>query len=87
MLAKNQTARGFARNAPHILGYELLALGHALLRERTLLPRLRGRRAPARGSTFAQKGSPASINPVRYLLDARGGKASLTVEGRSRTRP
>jgi GT2 family glycosyltransferase len=38
MLAKNQTARGFARNAPQILGYEVLALGHALLRERTLLP-------------------------------------------------
>jgi GT2 family glycosyltransferase len=37
MLAKNETARGFARDAPFILGYELLALGHALLRERTLL--------------------------------------------------
>jgi GT2 family glycosyltransferase len=37
MLAKNETGRGFARNAPFILGYELLALGHALLRERTLL--------------------------------------------------
>src|SRR5439155_839560 len=35
--AKNETARGFARNAPFILGYEVLALGHALLRERTLL--------------------------------------------------
>jgi len=37
MLAKNETARGFARNAPFILSYEVLALGHALLRERTLL--------------------------------------------------
>jgi GT2 family glycosyltransferase len=37
MIAKNETARGFARNAPFILGYEVLALGHALLRERTLL--------------------------------------------------
>jgi GT2 family glycosyltransferase len=37
MLAKNETGRGFARNAPFILGYEVLALGHALLRERTLL--------------------------------------------------
>jgi GT2 family glycosyltransferase len=37
MLAKNETLRGFARNAPFILGYEVLALGHALLRERTLL--------------------------------------------------
>jgi GT2 family glycosyltransferase len=37
MIAKNETARGFARNAPFILGYEVLALGHALVRERTLL--------------------------------------------------
>jgi hypothetical protein len=37
MLAKNETARGFARNAPFIVGYEVLAFGHALLRERTLL--------------------------------------------------
>jgi GT2 family glycosyltransferase len=37
MLAKNETASGFARNAPYILSYEVLALGHALLRERTLL--------------------------------------------------
>lgn len=37
MLVKNETARGFARDAPFILGYEVLALGHALLRERTLL--------------------------------------------------
>jgi GT2 family glycosyltransferase len=37
MLAKNETGRGFAKNAPFILGYEVLALGHALLRERTLL--------------------------------------------------
>ena len=38
MVAKNETGRGFARNAPFILSYEVLALGHALLRERTLLP-------------------------------------------------
>ena len=37
MIAKNETGRSFARNAPFILGYEVLALGHALLRERTLL--------------------------------------------------
>jgi GT2 family glycosyltransferase len=37
MIAKNESGRGFARNAPFILGYEVLALGHALLRERTLL--------------------------------------------------
>jgi GT2 family glycosyltransferase len=37
MIAKNETGRGFARNAPFIMGYEVLALGHAVLRERTLL--------------------------------------------------
>ena len=37
MLAKNESGREFVRNAPFILGYEVLALGHALLRERTLL--------------------------------------------------
>jgi GT2 family glycosyltransferase len=37
MIAKNETGRGFARNAPFIVGYEVLALGHAVLRERALL--------------------------------------------------
>lgn len=37
MIAKNETLAGFLRHAPWILGYEVLALGHALLRERHLL--------------------------------------------------
>jgi GT2 family glycosyltransferase len=37
MLVKNETATGLARDAPWILGYEVLALGHVLLRERHLL--------------------------------------------------
>ena len=37
ILAKNESGRGFVKNAPFILGYEVLALGHALLRERSLL--------------------------------------------------
>lgn len=37
MMIKNETAAGLRRDAPRILAYELLALGHALLRERTLL--------------------------------------------------
>jgi len=36
MMAKNETARSFVRHAPWILGYEVLALGHVLLRERHL---------------------------------------------------
>ncbi|MBA2349247.1 MAG: glycosyltransferase [Solirubrobacterales bacterium] len=37
MLAKNETPGGLLRHAPWILGYEVLALGHVLLRERHLL--------------------------------------------------
>ncbi len=37
MLAKNETAAGLARGGPAIVAYEVLALGHALLRERHLL--------------------------------------------------
>lgn len=37
MLAKNETPRGFLRHAPWIVGYEVLALGHVVLRERHLL--------------------------------------------------
>ena len=48
MIAKNETAAGFARDVPFILGYEVLALGHALLRERTLLPGYATRRARSR---------------------------------------
>lgn len=55
MLVKNETARGLARDWPWILLYEILALGHVLLREPVLLggyveavrllPRARRRRA------------------------------------------
>ena len=54
MLAKNETAAGLLRDLPWIAGYEALALGHVLLRERhllagyrdawRLLPRARARR-------------------------------------------
>jgi GT2 family glycosyltransferase len=37
MIAKNETAAGFWRDAHRILGYEVLALGYALVRERHLL--------------------------------------------------
>ena len=37
MIAKNETWRGFLRDLPIVLGYEILALGHVLLRERHLL--------------------------------------------------
>ncbi len=37
MLVKNETGMGLARHGLWILGYEALALGHALLRERHLL--------------------------------------------------
>jgi GT2 family glycosyltransferase len=37
MIAKNETLGGLARDLPRILAYEILALGHVLLRERHLL--------------------------------------------------
>jgi GT2 family glycosyltransferase len=37
MIAKNETWRGFLRDLPFIVVYEILALGHVLLRERHLL--------------------------------------------------
>ncbi len=37
MIAKNETAGGLARDLHRIVGYEALALGHVLLRERHLL--------------------------------------------------
>ena len=37
MVAKNETRAGLVRDGPRILGYEVLALGHAVLRERCLL--------------------------------------------------
>jgi GT2 family glycosyltransferase len=37
MIVKNETRAGLARHAPLMLGYEALALGHVLLRERHLL--------------------------------------------------
>jgi GT2 family glycosyltransferase len=37
MVLKNETGRGVARDWPRIAAYEVLALGHALLRERELL--------------------------------------------------
>jgi GT2 family glycosyltransferase len=54
MMVKNETGAGLRRDAARIAGYEVLALGHALLRERhllggyrealRLLPRARARR-------------------------------------------
>lgn len=37
MMVKNETTAGLARHGPWIIGYEVLALGHAVLRERHLL--------------------------------------------------
>jgi len=37
MMLKNETARGLTRDGAFIAGYEVLALGHVLLRERELL--------------------------------------------------
>ncbi len=60
MLVKNETAAGLACDAPWILGYELLALGHVLLRERHLL----------RGYADAVRLLPAALRR-RRLVQAR----------------
>ena len=48
MIAKNDSARELVRDLPWVLGYEVAALGHVLLRERHLLAAYReaGRRLP-----------------------------------------
>ena len=61
MLAKNETAGGLLRDAPWILGYEVLALGHALLRERTLLA----------GYADAARLLPAALRRRRVLQPRR----------------
>ena len=52
MMIKNETGRGLARDGARIAGYEVLALGHALLRERALLG---GYREAARLATAARE--------------------------------
>jgi GT2 family glycosyltransferase len=49
MMAKNETPSGLIRHLPWIAAYEVLALGHVLLRERYLLSAYRdaGRHLPA----------------------------------------
>jgi GT2 family glycosyltransferase len=61
MLVKNETWRGLLADGPLILGYELLALGHALLRERHLL----------KGYREAWKLLPAARRRRRYVQAAR----------------
>ena len=72
MIVKNETARGLARDWPLIATYELLALGHALLRERSLLagyreafallPRARRRRAEIQPRRV-RRGAPFGLVP------------------------
>jgi GT2 family glycosyltransferase len=74
MLAKNETTAGFLRDAPWILGYEALALGHVLLRERhllqgyrdawRLLPAARRRRAVLQARR-ARRRPPFGLTPPR----------------------
>jgi GT2 family glycosyltransferase len=64
MLLKNETARGLARDWPRIALYELLALGHALLRERALL----------RGYVEALRLAPAARRRRRVIQARRAGR-------------
>jgi GT2 family glycosyltransferase len=61
MMVKNETPAGLARHGPWIAGYEALALGHALLRERHLL----------RGYREAWKLLPAARRRRRSIQERR----------------
>jgi len=71
MLAKNATWADLRGDLHHVLGYELLALGHALLRERTLLPAYRDavgllpaiRRRRAAGAAARRVRPPFGLRP------------------------
>ena len=75
MIAKNETAGGFARDFHRIVLYELLALGHCLLREPALLggyrdalrllPAARRRRALLAPRRAADRRVPFGIRPPR----------------------
>ena len=72
MMVKNETGAGLPRDVAQILAYELLALGHVLLRERHLLagyaraPGARSGRRPAAGSSRRGGGrSPPVTAAVR----------------------
>jgi len=71
MLAKNATWADLRGDLHHVLGYELLALGHALLRERTLLRAYRDavgllpatRRRRAAGAAVRRVSPPFGLRP------------------------
>lgn len=73
MMIKNETPAGLARDLPRIAGYEILALGHALLREPFLLAgyretwRLRGRARARRRLIQARRRArvPFGLRPLR----------------------
>jgi GT2 family glycosyltransferase len=71
MIVKNDSPKALLRDLPFWLGYEVLAFGHALLRERTLLggyadfwrllPRARRRRAILRERRRGRPGAPVPL--------------------------
>jgi GT2 family glycosyltransferase len=80
MMIKNETAAGLARDLPWIVGYEVLALGHVLLRERHLLGgyrdawRLRDGAWRRRAAVQARRRRLAT--PVRRAIPPFGLRAS-----------
>ncbi|MGI8631479.1 MAG: glycosyltransferase family 2 protein [Solirubrobacterales bacterium] len=75
MMLKNETAGTVARHLPWIVGFELGALGHALVRERSLLPayrqaaglagRMRARRVPGLASAAELAPALSLMGPSR----------------------
>jgi hypothetical protein len=70
MIVKNDRPRGLVRDLPRIAGYELLALGYALVREPALLPGYwdaarRARRVWRKRRRDARAAVPFGLQPPR----------------------
>ncbi len=75
MWAKNETRAGLARDLPHVLAYEVAALGHVLLRERHLLRAYRDawRALPGARRRRAEVQSRRAVRRVPFGLTPPAG--------------
>lgn len=80
MMAKNDSLRELARDAHRVAGYEILALGHVLLRERELLGAYAEawRRLPAARRRRRQIQARRRARRVPFGLEAQPGAASVS---------
>jgi GT2 family glycosyltransferase len=83
LIAKNDSARELARDLPWVALYEVLALGHALLRERELLGAYAEawRRLPAARRRRARIQARRRARRVPFGLEATPADAALSSDG------